>query len=425
MLSTGAQWLENIGQPNPASASDVRAARVNTKGVTRPREEKGEAEGKDSKDAEGEGSVSKQLQTAIARLALQHEEDLRGLARDDNFAIMTSEGARGGRGAGAEGGAFRGNPLGKKPGAYLERLLVAAMGIRVEQAVEQVEQAAEQGLGPISTKQALEQLAAWGEKACTKEAVIQATRRLFIEAKESPDSDVECAKWIFAMKAGGQGVDAVLAIAGDGPAKAGRSIGGRALALFAALRASRPAARAAFAAAPRRGLRAVAGPLRADAALGRPLTTRKATREELVLQNAAKFAESGAQVSPLREGDLLLNTAVFLVFSVPFLYASWEFWRRIAFGQEFGTGDDRIVFAKFEDQGSPGAEGAAPPMKPRPIGRKGKVTIGPDMDSNRGRQTLSSDALAFAYFLQIGALIFAILAGYVVLQAFADMYMRG
>ncbi|CAK0799805.1 unnamed protein product [Prorocentrum cordatum] len=62
-----------------------------------------------------------------------------------------------------------------------------------------VEQAAEQGLDPISTKQALEQLVVWGEKASAKEAVIQATRCFFIETNESPDSDVECVKWIFAM----------------------------------------------------------------------------------------------------------------------------------------------------------------------------------------------------------------------------------
>ncbi|CAK0830163.1 unnamed protein product [Prorocentrum cordatum] len=59
--------------------------------------------------------------------------------------------------------------------------------------------APEQGLGPISTKRGLEMLATWGEKASAKEAVVQATRCFFIETKESPDSDVECVKWIFAM----------------------------------------------------------------------------------------------------------------------------------------------------------------------------------------------------------------------------------
>ena len=37
------------------------------------------------------------------------------------------------------------------------------------------------------------------------------------------------------------------------------------------------------------------------------------------------------------------DTVVFLIGTVPFLWAAWEFWRRIAVGASFGTGSDSIV----------------------------------------------------------------------------------
>ena len=39
-----------------------------------------------------------------------------------------------------------------------------------------------------------------------------------------------------------------------------------------------------------------------------------------------------------------LDTGVFVIGCIPFLWATWEFWRRIAVGASFGTGKDAIVF---------------------------------------------------------------------------------
>ena len=45
-----------------------------------------------------------------------------------------------------------------------------------------------------------------------------------------------------------------------------------------------------------------------------------------------------------------LNVAVFVVGLVPFLWATYEFWRRIAFGESFGTGSDSVVIGKEGDK---------------------------------------------------------------------------
>lgn len=95
----------------------------------------------------------------------------------------------------------------------------------------------------------------------------------------------------------------------------------------------------------------------------------------------------------------MLNAVALLAGSIPFLYAAWEFWRRIAFGQQFGTGDDPVVFSK---PGDPLIVKEAQ-VKPKKIGRQGKITIGMDPDTNRGRQTLGIDALGFAYVLMFFA----------------------
>ena len=38
-----------------------------------------------------------------------------------------------------------------------------------------------------------------------------------------------------------------------------------------------------------------------------------------------------------------LDTGVFVIGCIPFVWATWEFWRRIAVGASFGTGSDSIV----------------------------------------------------------------------------------
>ena len=80
-------------------------------------------------------------------------------------------------------------------------------------------------------------------------------------------------------------------------------------------------------------------------------------------------------------------TLVFIIGIIPFLWATVEFWRRIAVGASFGTGSDSVVIPKpFEDD---------------------LITIGEDGNplSSRGRQTLDRGALTVAYIL------FAIAAG--------------
>lgn len=40
----------------------------------------------------------------------------------------------------------------------------------------------------------------------------------------------------------------------------------------------------------------------------------------------------------------MTDAVVFVVGCIPFLWATWEFWRRIAVGLPFGTGSDSVVF---------------------------------------------------------------------------------
>jgi len=65
-----------------------------------------------------------------------------------------------------------------------------------------------------------------------------------------------------------------------------------------------------------------------------------------------------------------VNIIVFIIGLIPFLWATFEFWRRIAVGEAFGTGKDSVI-------------------------------IGKDMEpsSSRGRRTLGRGALVTAYFL--------------------------
>mmetsp|Transcript_15194 Transcript_15194/g.27547 ORF Transcript_15194/g.27547 Transcript_15194/m.27547 type:complete len:228 (+) Transcript_15194:131-814(+) len=85
---------------------------------------------------------------------------------------------------------------------------------------------------------------------------------------------------------------------------------------------------------------------------------------------------------------------VFIIGIIPFLWATNEFWRRIAVGASFGTGSDSVVipspFEKDEDD---------------------LIMIGEDGDPNssRGRQTLDRGALTIAY------LLFAVAGGSVAL----------
>lgn len=74
---------------------------------------------------------------------------------------------------------------------------------------------------------------------------------------------------------------------------------------------------------------------------------------------------------------------VFIVGVIPFIWATNEFWRRIAFGEPFGTGSDSVFIPKPGDEDN------------------GLISIGEDGDpmSSRGRQTLDRSSLLVAYVL--------------------------
>mmetsp|Transcript_10907 Transcript_10907/g.19417 ORF Transcript_10907/g.19417 Transcript_10907/m.19417 type:complete len:192 (-) Transcript_10907:1471-2046(-) len=50
------------------------------------------------------------------------------------------------------------------------------------------------------------------------------------------------------------------------------------------------------------------------------------------------------EVSKIVPQGTYSDLIVFVLGSIPFLWATWEFWRRIAVGAPFGTGSDSVVF---------------------------------------------------------------------------------
>lgn len=100
--------------------------------------------------------------------------------------------------------------------------------------------------------------------------------------------------------------------------------------------------------------------------------------------------------SPLIEGlSPTANIIVFIIGLIPFIWATYEFWSRIAVGASFGTGADSIQI--------------------RPSG----TTIGQDGDplKSRGQQVLGDDALAVAYFLFAVAIASVSIAVYSVVSS--------
>ena len=79
---------------------------------------------------------------------------------------------------------------------------------------------------------------------------------------------------------------------------------------------------------------------------------------------------------------------VFIIGVIPFIWATYEFWRRIAVGASFGTGSDSVIIPSPFDGGD-GKDG------------NNLITIGEDNKptSSRGRQTLDRGALIVAYIL--------------------------
>lgn len=89
------------------------------------------------------------------------------------------------------------------------------------------------------------------------------------------------------------------------------------------------------------------------------------------------------------------NVIIFIIGLIPFIWATYEFWSRIAVGASFGTGADSIQI--------------------RPSG----TTIGSDGDplKSRGQQVLGDDALAVAYFLFAVAIASVSIAVYSVVSS--------
>ena len=96
---------------------------------------------------------------------------------------------------------------------------------------------------------------------------------------------------------------------------------------------------------------------------------------------------------PVEQLSTTTNILVFIIGIIPFVWATYEFWRRIAVGASFGTGSDSVII-------------------PSPFSNDDDVVmIGEDNNpsSSRGRRTLDRGALTVAYVL------FAVAAGSVAL----------
>jgi hypothetical protein len=95
--------------------------------------------------------------------------------------------------------------------------------------------------------------------------------------------------------------------------------------------------------------------------------------------------EEPLQSAPIEQLSTETTLAVFIIGLIPFIWATIEFWRRIAVGASFGTGKDSVVIPRPDEV----------------------ITIGEDgnPESSRGRRTLDKGALTVAYVL------FAVAAG--------------
>lgn len=133
-----------------------------------------------------------------------------------------------------------------------------------------------------------------------------------------------------------------------------------------------------------------------------------ASREEMLLSGEGVRVMSGFAV---KQEDMYANTAIALAGVAFFAYMSYVFWTRIAFGKPFGTLEP-VIIPKPEEAFAPKDPKV---KKPRPVGIKGKISIGMDPDTNRGRKVLGLDALIFAYLMFASAaamLIFGVAAAY-------------
>ena len=94
-------------------------------------------------------------------------------------------------------------------------------------------------------------------------------------------------------------------------------------------------------------------------------------------------ATTTATTSDIDDIGMLSKEATIIIFIIgiiPFIIATFEFWRRIAVGATFGTGSDSVVF---------------------PTTATTTTTIGEDNapNSSRGKQILGTDSLITAYII--------------------------
>lgn len=110
---------------------------------------------------------------------------------------------------------------------------------------------------------------------------------------------------------------------------------------------------------------------------------------------------------------------MFIIGIIPFLWATVEFWRRIAFGESFGTTADSVVIpSPFDNNNDDNS---------RSEKNKGVLTIGEDGDlsSSRGRRTLDRGALVVAYVLfAVAAFVVGIAIASVVMGPQTEMPMQ-
>mmetsp|Transcript_2376 Transcript_2376/g.6339 ORF Transcript_2376/g.6339 Transcript_2376/m.6339 type:complete len:128 (+) Transcript_2376:195-578(+) len=101
------------------------------------------------------------------------------------------------------------------------------------------------------------------------------------------------------------------------------------------------------------------------------------------------------------------DSAVFVVGTVPFLWATVEFWTRIAKGKPFGTGKDSVVFDTGREDWA--QEDAARGMDANKDGavaaeQRGTAEDGAKQGRRPGAQRiLTKGALRLAYFLMLMA----------------------
>jgi hypothetical protein len=105
---------------------------------------------------------------------------------------------------------------------------------------------------------------------------------------------------------------------------------------------------------------------------GVPLTD---SLDSLLATTTATIAGAASTFEPSAAAAGLSPTTtvvVFIVGVIPYIWATIEFWRRIAVGASFGTGSDSVVFSIGEDD---------------------------NPESSRGKQVLGKGALVIAYIL--------------------------